>query len=333
MAYSNLLNQTVNNESDLLDKLHDFLVTTLGWTDHDDQRSGSDYFVVTSSGEDGKGKLCMKFRKNTSSHRIEVLQFLSWDNGTHTGKKQSGKVTYSYIYSSGSTHICWLYGDKDHIKVITKVGTTYYCFYGGRYDTVYNKDYTTTQAAVSSGDNVSVDVDDASCLSEGEWYLIMDDTNCERAKISSISGNTITFEHLDNSYGSGARVGEDPIPNVISVSNLDGSKTNALFQQFYYDGTPGINYYVRTHEGIDPQLEGYIDNAHRYSGRRYFFPIAIVNNNASYEEMLGYLKYIFTFDKSKQSVVSEDTITYDGKTYDVFVIGTSDYVIVIPRTV
>ena len=90
---------------------------------------------------------------------------------------------------------------------------------------------------------------------------------------------------------------------------------------------------INTYRSIDPQLEGYIDNAHRYSGRRYFFPIAIVNNNASYEEMLGYLKYIFTFDKSKQSVVSEDTITYDGKTYDVFVIGTTNFVIVIPRTV
>ena len=329
MAYSSLLNQSVSNESDLLDKLYDFLVNTLSWTSHDDQRSTNNYFVVTSTGEDGKAKLCMKFTKGSS--KIDVRQYLSWDSTNHTGKKESGGP-YSYISSSSSEHTAWFYGDKDHIVVITKVSGNYYCFYGGLYDTLYNKDYATTQASVSSGDNVSVNVDDASILEANEYYLIMDDDNCERAKITNISGNTITFEHLNNSYASGARVGEDPMPNIVSKYNLGGAVGSSIYQQFYYDGTVGTNYYAATYQAMDPSVESCINDAKRYN-RRYFFPIALVNTNATYKELFGYLKYVFTFDKTEQSILPEDNITYGGKTYDVFIIYGNNYVMVIPRSV
>ena len=81
MAYQSVIKQSANNENDLLNKLYDFLTITLGWTNHDDQRPN--YFVVTSNGEDGKAKLCMKFTKG--SGKISVYQYLSWDNISHTG--------------------------------------------------------------------------------------------------------------------------------------------------------------------------------------------------------------------------------------------------------
>jgi len=327
MAYQSVIKQSANNENDLLNKLYDFLTITLGWTNHDDQRPN--YFVVTSNGEDGKAKLCMKFTKG--SGQISVYQYLSWDNISHTGQKQSGSISYTYIKSSSSPHYYWFYGDKDHILVVTKV-YYYYAFYGGLYDTIYNKDYAVTQASINSGDNVSVNVDDPSCLSEGEHYLIMDDNNCERAMISSISGTLVTFEHLNNSYESGARVGEDPMPNIISIYSLY-SNGGYLYPQFYYNGDVGDDYnYVKTFLPIK-DVEQFIESEYRYLGRRYFAPIMIANINNSYKEFLGYLKHVYGLSKNYQPVVSEDTVSCGGKTYDVFGIYNNDYALVIPREV
>ncbi|RLC34568.1 hypothetical protein DRH14_02670 [Candidatus Shapirobacteria bacterium] len=311
MSYHTVLKGSANDELDLLDKLHDFLVDTVGWTDHDDQRSGSGYFVATSTGEDTKQKICIKFTRNAGSHRIDVRQYLSWDNVNHTGKKQSGD-NYSYIYSSGSAHNYWFYGDKDHVVVITLVGSAYYCWYGGSYDTVYNSDYATTQSSISAGDNVSVQVDTADPLEEGEYYLIMDDENCERAQISSISDTTITFTHLNNSYSSGARVGEDPMPNFISHYQFPYSSGCV---QFYYNGVVGVNCTYTTAR-IGPTDDS---NSKRYpNSKRFFWPLLLTVSNTTYQDYLGYFKHLYALDKNKQNVVSEDTIEYGGVTYDVF---------------
>ena len=325
MSYHTVLKGSTDNETDLLDKLHDFLVNTVGWTDHDDQRSGNGYFVVTSTGEDTKQKICIKFTKDTVNHRINTRQYLSWDNANHTGKKQSGDGS-CYIHSAGSVHSYWFYGDKDHVVVITLVGSAYYCWYGGIYDTVYNPDYAITQSSIPSGDNVSVQVDDTTPISENEYYLIMDDENCERAQISSIVGMTVTFTHLSNPYSSGARLGEDPLPNFISHFQF-GYQGGCV--QFYYNGVVGVNYNY-TIVRLGPT--GDSDSKRYPNSKRFFWPLLLTVSNSTYRDYLGYFKHIYALDKSKQNVVSEDTITCAGVTYDVFFIY-SNSVIIIPRSV
>jgi len=67
MAYHST-SGTATNTADLLTKLKDFLVTTCGWTLHDDGSATAEpYYVLKSVGESGNEDIYIQFINDTAS--------------------------------------------------------------------------------------------------------------------------------------------------------------------------------------------------------------------------------------------------------------------------
>ncbi len=98
MAYHST-SGTATNTADLLVKLKDFLVTTCGWTLHDDGSAQAEpYYVLKSVGESGNEDIYIQIINDTAnSDCISVKGYLYWNAATHVGVKVA--------FSSGATMI------------------------------------------------------------------------------------------------------------------------------------------------------------------------------------------------------------------------------------
>ena len=243
MAYHSI-SGTANNTADLLVKLKDFLVTTCGWTLHDDGSALADpYYVLKSVGESGMEDIYIQFINDSSSDCISVKGYLYWNAATHAGVK--------VVFSSGATVIStrdsaqflyWLYGDLDHVCVVTKITATYYLNYSGIIKRYWSGAVALTQEAVTAGNGVVIQVNDASIFTPGSYYTIKDDANIERVQVTvkdtESTPNTITVATLAAAYSSGAKVGEDPQPVIIGRNNMPGN-FYALHKWNGYSSTTG----------------------------------------------------------------------------------------------
>ena len=132
MAYHSIQG-LAHGRLDLLNQLRTFLVTTTGWTLHDDQSADPQpYFVFKSHGESGAEDVYLQFRISTTSGRIHVAAFQYWIAATHTGVNEASHTSYTYLRVEDSADfIFWLFADLDHVFVVTKLVSTYYGRYSG----------------------------------------------------------------------------------------------------------------------------------------------------------------------------------------------------------
>jgi hypothetical protein len=243
MAYHSIQG-LAHGRLDLLNQLRTFLVTTTGWTLHDDQLADPQpYFVFKSHGESGAEDVYLQFRISTTSGRIHVAAFQYWIAATHTGVNEASHTSYTYLRVEDSADfIFWLFADLDHVFVVTKLVSTYYGHYSGLLKRFWSGAIALTQAAVTAGSGVVLQVNDATVVTPGQDYVIKDDAGIERVRVSAIdtavTPNTITVETLVRDYASGAKIGEDPQPVVNSYYNAPGT----FYAVNKFDGwTPGRN--------------------------------------------------------------------------------------------
>ncbi|NLE27101.1 MAG: hypothetical protein GX625_17520, partial [Clostridiaceae bacterium] len=228
MAYHSIQG-LAHGRLDLLNQLRTFLVTTTGWTLHDDQSADPQpYFVFKSHGESGAEDVYLQFRISATSGRIHVAAFQYWDAATHTGVNEASHTSYTYLRVEDSADfIFWLFADLDHVFVVTKLVSTYYGHYSGLLKRFWSGAVALTQAAVTAGSGVVLQVNDATVVTPGQDYVIKDDAGIERVRVSAIDNvatpNTITVETLVRDYASGAKIGEDPQPVVNSYYNAPGT--------------------------------------------------------------------------------------------------------------
>ena len=101
MAYQSIQG-TTSGRLDLLNKIKDFLVTTVGRTPHDDQSADArPYYVFKSAGESGSEDIYLRFQIGQSSGRIEVAAFQYWDNTIQTGIYEAFHISYNYLRAGG----------------------------------------------------------------------------------------------------------------------------------------------------------------------------------------------------------------------------------------
>ena len=131
---------TAASSADFLVKLKDFLVTTCGWTLHDDgSATANPYFVLRSFGESGAEDIYLQLINDSGTDRISVHAFLYWDAGAHTGVKEAYYSSQTYLRTvDASSFFYWVYADLDHFFVVTKVVATYYGQYSGAFSAVLN---------------------------------------------------------------------------------------------------------------------------------------------------------------------------------------------------
>lgn len=228
MAYHST-SGTAASTADLLAKLKDFLVTTCGWTLHDDGSAQTEpYYVLKSVGESEMEDIYIQFINDSSStDLITVRGYLYWNATTHTGVKGAYYSAATVITTKDSTSfLYWLYADLDHLFAVTKISTTYYGHYSGIIKRYWSGAVAITQAAASAGSSIIVQVNDASIFTVGSYYIIKDDANIERVQITAVdtasTPNAITIATLVAAYASGAKIGEDPQPVIIGRNTMPG---------------------------------------------------------------------------------------------------------------
>lgn len=317
MAYHSIQG-LAHSRLDLLNQLRAFLVTTTGWTLHDDQSADPQpYFVFKSHGESGAEDVYLQFRISTTSGRIHVAAFQYWDAATHTGVNEASHTSYTYLRVEDSADfIFWLFADLDHVFVVTKLVSTYYGHYSGLLRRFWSGAIALAQAAVTAGSGVVLQVNDATVVTPGQDYVIKDDAGIERVRVSAIDNvatpNTITVETLVRDYASGAQIGEDPQPVVNSYYNAPGT----FYAVNKFDGWTSASGQQGRCGAAHGGLQGETDPEMRY-GTTILFPwLASISGAAAYQELRGELIEIFAVGGG--NVASEDTIQIGTDSYRVF---------------
>lgn len=317
MAYHST-SGTAASTADMLIKLKDFLVTTCGWTLHDDGSALAEpYYVLKSVGESGMEDIYIQLINDTANiDCISVRGYLYWNASTHAGVKAA--------YSSGTTMIStkdsaqflyWFYADFDHICVVTKITAAYYLHYSGIIKRYWSGAVAITQAAVTAGSNVVIQVNDASLLTVGSCYIIKDDANIERIQITArdtaSTPNTITVATLASAYSSGAKVGEDPQPVIIGRNNMPGS----FYALNKWNGYSGAAAHAGTCAVASGGFACYSDPDVRY-GLTIMYPWLAAMTGTGMEEVRGELIEVYCIGSGAGD--SEDILDLGTATYKIF---------------
>ncbi|MDX9897035.1 MAG: hypothetical protein RBS34_16410 [Desulfofustis sp.] len=149
---------TAHGRLDLLNRIKDFLVATVGWSLHDDQSTDAlPFYVFKSVGESGAEDIYLQYRISATSGRLQVAAFQYWDAATHSGINEGSSSSSTYVRVEDSADfIFWLFADKDHLFVVTKLLSSYYGQYSGMLKRFWSGAVALTQEALSIGGNITV---------------------------------------------------------------------------------------------------------------------------------------------------------------------------------
>ena len=216
-------------KSELLAKLVAFLTNSVGWIVLDQgTTSEGAYHIFLSTGENGNEDIYLRY--GLISGAIEVRAYGFWDATTHTGYREvflsgNSKITVQ----EGSNFSYWFFANKNRVTAVTKVWGNYYCQYSGLLNRFWSDKSTKTKSALSIGTLVTCPVDDASIFVVNQQYLISDGPKIERIKVTAVNATatpqTILVESLKSAYASGAKLGEDLQPVIVSSDQAPGSFT------------------------------------------------------------------------------------------------------------
>jgi len=317
MAYFSIQG-TASGRLDLLNRIKDFLVTTVGWTLHDDQSADvRPYYVFMSTGESGAEDIYLRFQISSSSGRIEVAAFQYWDNTMQTAVNEGFSSSYNYLRAEDTADfIYWLYADLDHVFVVSKIVSTYYGQYSGSIKRFWSSAVAITQAAIVNGSAVVLPVNDASIFTPDQYYVIKDNANIERVRITAIdtesTPNTVTIETVANDYASGAKIGEDPQPVITGYYNMPST----FYAVNKFDGWSSASGQRGRCGAAHGNLQSDTDPEQRY-GTTILFPwLVSMNGSDSYQELRGELIEIYATGGA--NVSSEDTVEIGMDSYRVF---------------
>lgn len=323
MAYHSTTG-TANNTADMHAKLKDFLVTTCGWTLHDDQMGlAQPYFVVSSNGESGSEDIYLQFLNDSYSDIISVRAALYWNPMTHTPVKDAFYAQYTAFATRDSiAFLYWIYADLDHIFIVTKLASTYYAHYCGLIKRFWSGAVAITQAAVTAGSNVLVQMNDASIFTAGTYYMIKDNANIERVQITAAdtgsTPNTITIANLVNGYASGAKIGEDPQPIIVGRTQSPGT----FYALSRFDGWQSSSGQTGSCGAAHGGMNVYCDPDLRY-GKVVMFPWLAAMTSSSYEELRGELIDVYAIGTAAGD--SEDILDLGSSTYRIFNISSAGW--------
>jgi len=137
------------------------------------------------------------------------------------------------IPGSASSFAYFLFGDKDTLIVVTRIGTSYYGTYVGYVTPYHDPRTTTTLTEVTAGVSTTVQVADPSLFTVGGRYQLINDVTGHIFRVASIAGNTLTFAAgLEGglatgvTYPVGTLCGEDLFP-VCRATLRNYSSDNA----------------------------------------------------------------------------------------------------------
>jgi len=302
---------TALHTADFLTQLNTFMVSTLGWTLHDDLSGGSPPMrVYFSDGEDGNQQIYVRIWDSTTVDRIGGTVMRYWDNVSHTAYTEIGTYAATrqiIVTDDDAPFPYWLYGDKNTVYAVTKVASVYYCVVWGLYDPVYSSAFTTTVNAETAGTNVQIEVVNGALFTAGKKYSIVNCNNAtgnpELVTVSAVNGNVLTAT-LANDHAAGAMIGECPLRTTINY-NYTGYNFGGSYC-FGPTGSPVVTNPVDVSSMYNPSPDG-------WQGVRWLVP-----NFLYYSSTYIFGAFRNLYRTSVSGIASEDTITADGVVYKFF---------------
>jgi len=97
------------------------------------------------------------------------------------------------VPGSTSSFAYFLFGDKDALIIVTRIGTAYFGTYVGYITPYHDPRTTTTLTEVTAGVTNTVQVADPSLFTVGGRYQLINDVTGHIFRVASITGNTLTF--------------------------------------------------------------------------------------------------------------------------------------------
>ena len=298
MAYHSTSGTAANN-ADFASRLRDFLVTTGVWRLHD---SGSfsptvPWWVLASSGESGAEEIYVMLVDDAWASRLSLRVFQYWDPVAHAPVGEAWDFDFTYVNTAATPFLYWIYADLDHFFVVTKLGASYFGQYTGLLRRFWSGQMATTQAPATAGENVVIEVDDASVLTSPEYYIIQDHQYVERVRVigrdTSGTPHTVTVETLANAYETGARIGEDPQPLIVGRSNSPGG----FYAVSRFDGYASQTGQAGACYLADGGARPFSDPDARY-GRHMLFPWLAAMTGDGAQELRGELIEVYGLAKA-----------------------------------
>ena len=167
------------------------------------------YRVYSSDGETTKPTQYVMIGRLQATY-ITAKAYYKWDASTHIGYG-TGSSYPGWLTINETGFYLWVYGNKDWVTCVTKVGTTYYYHMFG-WSIPYWTVQTTLTDDATSGSNVVLNVDDSSDFVVGKKYQIWGIANEGRdtLTVTAKGAGTITVSNLPRNYGTGAIFGMLP---------------------------------------------------------------------------------------------------------------------------
>lgn len=260
---------TVNSYSDLIDEITSFLVTTCGWTLHDDMRAeATPYVVLTTTGEDGLYyplylRIFDKSVSQPSYNYFYFEQYTYWDNTTHTGRNlrayttQTSSSTNTYggmrFLFSGQSTVGFL-GNKNFFSIACAESASYRssCFVSAIKPITLQNALVSQAAAAGVGVDVYFDAVntpiDKTFMFGGNYFALNEIGQFAYVEVSNMDyiNNKITVVSLARDMGVGSYIGPMPYNWVIMYNEYKDGYNTSMFKDSVYtyskfdlfDGSP-----------------------------------------------------------------------------------------------
>lgn len=241
--------------------------------------------------------------------------------------------------SEDETNTYWLFGDLDRIVVVVKNADSKYTYmYTGLYEPFADPRVATVISEITSGE-ISIKVSEPSLFIVGGKYMIVDNTGASVVATSELAGsknmapselftvldktdNILTVSKLSNSYAIGSLVGEDPMPLMVRVANMERAQTlnniNKIDSSDFSD--PPWQYY-KLLPAVTDSFAATTDVEERSLGT-FLHPITLIDEGDEYtgKELRGQLKGVFG---AGVALAQEQDVPVGSKTYVSFTISNS----------
>lgn len=177
----------------------------------------------------GNGPIVRVFTIITTPTRISYYGYADWDPITHTGSKESGSASQTYLLTQEAQHAYFLRVNPVAVAVCSKIGSGYNkCSWGffRRHLPAHKAGVVLTAGASAAGvSTVNVTTDPRAGLQVGQRVLLQNFghasasanfSNAELREIASMAAGSITFTApLVKAYDAGALIGLRPYPMLI----------------------------------------------------------------------------------------------------------------------
>lgn len=213
MAYKTLVSKYCANRAAAHTEIWTML-ESMGWTLHDN-RDANSYRVYSSNGESGN-RITQYIRLDwTTADRIGFIGYYFWNNTNQTGLGAANSANrIDTLQTSESGFYLWLYGNKNLVYIVTKVGTTYYANVFGHVPKTLWTTLSTLTANATSGSNVTLNLQSTEGFVAGRAYQIVGASaeGRDAVTVASITNSTqLVVSSLPRNYNTGSQIGEAPV--------------------------------------------------------------------------------------------------------------------------